>query len=770
MRSMRSIARSRGTVHPFLVHLTCGILILGCVASAHAFCGDYNGRLKGVIGYYSTLDSPTDVALLGNTAFLVYPGSLKALDISDPSAPRALGLIGVDDPRAIAGAGTRVYVADGDQDRLRLIDVSDPTHPAALGEIQTPGPALDVAVSGTFGTARYAYVACSDGGVQVVDVSNPMAPRETGSVPAPALTIADAGGGIVCAGADNFTIIDVSNPAAPAVVASIHVAGSINDIAIAGSHAYLASDVGVLLVVDIATPSAPMVVATVPTAYRVATGVAVENGAVFVSSEEDDPGGWPYSGIQILDVSNPANPVLLGRTSTSWSARRMVVRGGDAYVINRMTPNDPPTWPGLEIIDVTRLTTPPVYGVSGVAGEAVDVGLCGSCAVVACQGGGLTLIDVANPWSPAVIGYVDVGGCNAVATVGALAFVGSSQAGWNYSLKVLDLENPADPRVIGSTSLPANADAVALNGSYAFITSYGAESMYVVDVSDPTKPYLAATYAASYAAVNIKISGSFAYMVSKDAVEIVDISDPLQPRQAALYHENYGGNESKPDVAVVGDRIYYCDIRRGIRVLRFDGSTVTLVRRLDLAGRCLGADVEGTILYVASDRIGVRVFDISDPGAPVLIGSVDTPYEAVGVLAATGDSTPRMLLACDNYGGLQIMPSQCLTSAVDERPPARGADAPEIEVFPNPVRRDMTVRLDLPTSVSGAIALARSSVTIFDAAGRAVRHLAAPAAGRMSTVVWDGTDDRGRPVVGGIYFVSVQRGSDRESRHIVVLR
>ncbi len=57
---------------------------------------------------------------------------------------------------------------------LRVVDVSNPAQPREVGFYDTPGWAEGVAVSGA-----YAYVADGDG-LRVVDVSNPAQPREVG--------------------------------------------------------------------------------------------------------------------------------------------------------------------------------------------------------------------------------------------------------------------------------------------------------------------------------------------------------------------------------------------------------------------------------------------------------------------------------------------------------------------------------------------------------------------------------------------------------------
>lgn len=72
---------------------------------------------------------------------------------------------------------------------------------------------------------------------------------------------------------------------------------------------------------------------------------------------------------------------------------------------------------------------------------------------------------------------------------------------------------------------------------------------------------------------------------------------------------------------------------------------------------------------------------------------------------------------------------------------------------PNPSARETTFRFAAPRA--GAL-----TAGIFDAAGRRVRMLEARAASGAGTLTWDGRDESGARVRGGIYFLRVQAGPD----------
>jgi hypothetical protein len=91
--------------------------------------------------------------------------------------------------------GKYVYVANSDAG-IQVVDVSNPTSPAVVRSIDMPGIARTVWIVGT-----RAYVA-SDGGVEVLDISTPALPKIVLSVGSSAMDVA--------VGEDHLCIVDGS--------------------------------------------------------------------------------------------------------------------------------------------------------------------------------------------------------------------------------------------------------------------------------------------------------------------------------------------------------------------------------------------------------------------------------------------------------------------------------------------------------------------------------------------------------------------------------
>lgn len=84
---------------------------------------------------------------------------------------------------------------------------------------------------------------------------------------------------------------------------------------------------------------------------------------------------------------------------------------------------------------------------------------------------------------------------------------------------------------------------------------------------------------------------------------------------------------------------------------------------------------------------------------------------------------------------------------------------------PNPFGSEILIRYELRSPT-------RADLAVYDVGGRLVRRLLEPAtsATQSWSLRWDGTDDRGRPLPGGAYFLRLSTGRTQASRPLLLLR
>lgn len=97
--------------------------------------------------------------------------------------------------------------------------------------------------------------------------------------------------------------------------------------------------------------------------------------------------------------------------------------------------------------------------------------------------------------------------------------------------------------------------------------------------------------------------------------------------------------------------------------------------------------------------------------------------------------------------------------------PAPRAGAQLVGNAPNPFNPSTRILYDLPADGAAVI------LSIHDLGGRLVRTLVdATEAGGRQAAEWDGRDDAGRPVAGGVYVYRLTAGDHSESRKMVLLK
>jgi hypothetical protein len=194
-----------------------------------------------------TLAGAGSVQVVGTYAYVsASTAGLQIVDIRTPTAPRIVGRLDTaGNAQGIAVANGYVYIAD--ETAVRVVDVRTPTNPVLRTSVATPATAI--AASG----ARLVAV----GGLQmkVMDITNPAAPivRSTttaygaqavqlvGSAAAlatPAINHFDQSGGVY--------MVDITNPAAPRMVKQVVVPGTTRTLASANGYFYAGDSASVI--------------------------------------------------------------------------------------------------------------------------------------------------------------------------------------------------------------------------------------------------------------------------------------------------------------------------------------------------------------------------------------------------------------------------------------------------------------------------------------------------------------------------------------------
>lgn len=338
----------------------------------------------------------------------------------------------------IANGSTAIRVRNGNLSADVAVSVSV-TDNIFLGVRQMPGYANNVDVSG-----EHVYVAAGAAGLQVVRFNPNGFPRTP-------------------------------------IVGSLDTPGNANDVRIAGNRAYVADGSCGLQIINVGNPGNPSLLASLDTPGN-AQDVVIDGNRAYVADGA--------SGLHIIDITNPGAPVLLGSVDTPGTARGVAVSGNIAVVADDTKPDgdsdpgsilsalseaSPPN--ALRVIDISDPASAGIVGSVILAGNAKDVAVRDRLAYVACEFGGLSVVDFSLPAKPVLVNGIPANGSRGffprdLELKERYSVVADKQ--YQSRTPLLDLEDPTDPRTLGlldfSNAGTFHGTGVAMDEIYVYST------------------------------------------------------------------------------------------------------------------------------------------------------------------------------------------------------------------------------------------------------------------------------------------------------------
>jgi hypothetical protein len=333
-------------------------------------------------GTYTNITSAStrSLAVSGHYVYTFRPGALQIIDVGNAADMRLVGSIAISNNLfGLTLSGAYAYVSAGDGG-LQIIDVSDPTAPRRVG-IYNKGGIESTAVFGD-----YAYVTCTEG-LEVVDVRDPTNPQRMGGTIIPTNHVPWWGDlpirkitvwneyAFVKTSITNLSIFNVRDPRSPTHLVDALIRGE--NFMVAGDRVY--AGWGALHILDVANPAAPRELMiwqdqVTETAWFNASTVTV-SGRFAILGGESSGSRSATEGIDIVDVENPLNPLRV-----AWDFRAdavaLALSGNFLYTIAR---------DGLRVYEI-QLSMPGAYfnyihlwpqglflGIGGDLGMAVRV-------------------------------------------------------------------------------------------------------------------------------------------------------------------------------------------------------------------------------------------------------------------------------------------------------------------------------------------------------------------------------------------------------------
>jgi hypothetical protein len=261
------------------------------------------------------------------------------------------------------------------------------------------------------------------------------------------------------------------------------------------------------------------------------------------------------TGLQIVNISNPSHPTLIGSYDSLFLPGAVAVVGNYAYVIGLYD-----YYNVLQVIDVLTPSEPILVGSCKVQSNISGHGLAvvGNYAYVTFSNG-LQIIDIGNPHNPSPLGtYQPLSFAEELDVVGDYAYVLDASG-----LKIINVSDPYNPTLIGSYP-KEKAYSMAVAGKYAYVTYLDwdpenmvvtKEGLLIIKVSDPFHPALAGSYDGMRARVTV--AENYVYLAEGYYVLIINVSNPSSPTLACSYRTTL---LAVAELAVVGSYLYVADM------------------------------------------------------------------------------------------------------------------------------------------------------------------------------------------------------------------
>lgn len=278
---------------------------------------------------FDTSAEVRDLVIAGDYAYTATPAGPYVIDVTDPATAREVGLaptgfnlehVRVDGNRVFAlGYYNSLPEFTG---ALAVFDVSTPTDPRQAAEISVPYGSFDLAVAG-----NVAYVAAGDDGLLVVDLDSPDSPPSIidGGSFGSAMVVAVSGLHLFVGDTDGLMIFTIADPLQPRQLAGLeYPEGCGRSLALTPAKLLACGPWGVS-VFDIFDERNPRFERFIPTPGHPMSIVTAGMHAYCID----------YTGLGIIELTEHAEPEIVGYTSINRSAVGAVTRDHLVLGLNR---------------------------------------------------------------------------------------------------------------------------------------------------------------------------------------------------------------------------------------------------------------------------------------------------------------------------------------------------------------------------------------------------------------------------------------------------
>jgi len=473
-----------------------------------------NPHFISKVGNWTNLESPCRVEVIGNYLFIANKNDdIEIIDISNIEKVFKVSQLSITGKSYnFQIKGSYLYLANG-LDGLKIIDIQDISNPIIINTFyNNDGIIKDVLID-----ENYAFLACDDDGLYIVDILNPMDLKLVNQWDDEAeVSLIKKYGNYLFLGQGPYglEILKISDIIQTRKIADFSQNINAKDIILDGDLAYLCAVKestynGGLFILNISNPYNPQKLGNFSDGKYDFYDIELKNNICYAVTSEN--------GLISLDVSDPTNIEFLdsiGGYLMNFS-NRIEIYDNIAYVANGLV--------GLDIYNITNPLDLKFLNNYPSDGVCYDVKIRNDYAFIAKGYEGIEILNISD--------------LNDIKSV--------SRYGGNYN----------------------NSHSIAFYGNYLLIADRF-DGMEILDISNLFNPQKIGYYNDTYnRAMDIEVVDNIAIVSDiKDGIEILNITDPYNPFEIDSFTDDYNQTLG---CAASSRFIYIADSHDGLQIVQY---------------------------------------------------------------------------------------------------------------------------------------------------------------------------------------------------------
>lgn len=290
---------------------------------------------------------------------------------------------------------------------------------------------------------------------------------------------------------------------------------------------------------------------------------------------------------------------------------------------------------GFLIYDISEPANPTLLG-SHVGNNDIDPDtkggktffIRGDHAIVGFMGAGLKIFDISDPTDLELVGGYFGGTIYHIKVVDDLVYIATGY----YGFQIIDISDMTQPTKVGEFINGNPLYHVHVIGNIAYTRDYVQDKTLCLDVTDPSNIKEIGQF--DWAAYEIEMVDDTGYLCAiGGGVQVYDFSDATGP----IFIDEHDDGGDASDIVISGNLAFVADLGDGLEILDItDPGNVVEIAQFNDGGGARNVFVEGNVAYVSEFEDGLEIIqlweeEVNSSGS--ISSSNSTPgYELIFVL------------------------------------------------------------------------------------------------------------------------------------------